>query len=112
MNDDTETVPCPVCHKPIVVALEYQQAEWDTGIREGWIGGIAIESSECFDHLSYEQVDAVVDAAIAEHGSEPPGYGNEEAWARLCAEEIDEMHRHHAWEMARADAAGGDEIPF
>lgn len=37
-------------------------------------------------------------------------------FAVMCGQEIDEMHRHHAWEMARAEEAGGvgigEDIPF
>jgi C4-type Zn-finger protein len=72
MNDDTEQVPCPVCHRLITVVLVWEDADYSVGIFGGWTGGIAIEDTACFDHCSYEQREAVLDAAIAQHGSEPP----------------------------------------
>jgi hypothetical protein len=64
MNDDTELVTCPVCNRLITVVLDYQGDEPDTGIRAGWFGGIAIEDTGCFQHMTYAQIVATVDSAI------------------------------------------------
>jgi hypothetical protein len=75
MNDDTELIPCPVCGRSITVVLVYEEADYDVGLFGGWTGGIAIEDTACFEHLTYDQREAVLDAAIAQHGNEPPDDG-------------------------------------
>jgi hypothetical protein len=72
MNDDVEQVSCPICGKIIEVVLVWEEADYSVGIFGGWTGGIAIEDTACFEHLTYEQREAAVDAAIAQHGSDPP----------------------------------------
>jgi hypothetical protein len=72
MNDDVEQVCCPRCGKIIEIILVWEEADYDVGLFGGWSGGIAIEDTACFDHCSYEQREAVLDAAIAQHGSDPP----------------------------------------
>jgi hypothetical protein len=72
MNDDTELIPCPVCGRSITVVLVWEEADYDVGLFGGWTGGIAIEDTACFEHLTYDQREAVLDAAIAQHGNEPP----------------------------------------
>jgi hypothetical protein len=64
MNEDVEQVTCPVCGKIIEVVLDWQGDEPETGIRAGWFGGIAIEDTDCFQHMTYAQIEATVDSAI------------------------------------------------
>ena len=64
MNDDVEQVTCPQCGKLIEVVLAFQADEPDTGIRAGWFGGIAIEDTTCFKHMTYAQIEATVHSAI------------------------------------------------
>jgi hypothetical protein len=79
MNDDTEQVACPVCGRLITVVLVYEAADYSVGLFGGWTGGIAIEDTACFAHMNFEEREAVLDAAIALHGSEPPDYHEERA---------------------------------
>jgi hypothetical protein len=64
MNDDVEQVACPVCGKIIEVVLCWQEADYSVGIFGGWTGGIAIEDTMCFQHLTWQQREDVVDSAI------------------------------------------------
>lgn len=72
MNDDVEQVTCPVCGRIIEVVLCWEEADYSVGIFGGWTGGIAIEDDTCYAHMSFEQRESVVDAAIAQHGDDPP----------------------------------------
>ena len=72
MNDDVEQITCPVCGKIIEVVLCWEEADYSVGIHAGWTGGIAIEDTACFAHMTGAQIEAAVDTAIAQHGNEPP----------------------------------------
>jgi hypothetical protein len=107
MNDDTERVTCPVCGNGIVVILDWQGAEPDTGVRAGWFGGIAIEDTDCFKHMTYAQIEATVNSAIIQREMRDEEAAHEEA-SRINAEEIDEMRRFDAWNRAHDEMAPAD----
>jgi hypothetical protein len=103
-------VTCPVCGKGIDVIMEWQDAEYDVGIRDGWIPGISADST-CTAHLTYEQWNNVEEEAQEKCRNEPSPHeraaDDEATWALVSAEAAD----YRAEERAQA-ALDANEPPL
>lgn len=110
MNDDTEQVQCPRCGREITVVLDYEPADYSVGIFGGWVGGIAVEDGDCFKHMTYQQIEDVVDEAIRLR--EERDEAERAEVARVNAEEIDAMHALNAFNRAPVDWRSNDTVPF
>jgi hypothetical protein len=98
MNDDTEPAICPICGKAITVVLDWEDADYSVGLFGGWIGGISTDDTACFKHMSAEQSEDVVEAAIMQRDGRDR--------ARIEAEihaDLDAMYALAAFNAARTD---------
>jgi regulator of RNase E activity RraA len=109
-EDGIVVVTCPVCGKDIDVVMEWQDAEYDVGIHEGWVAGISADST-CIAHLTDEQWNEVEEKAQEKYRNEPSPHeraaDDEATWALVNAEAAD----YRASERAQA-ALDANELPL